>query len=63
MRKVANLPTNKKDRLIFYKLTLEQQELIRDEIENNLYDGTRTLALCWKLALDKVLNENNNARS
>jgi hypothetical protein len=49
-RKFRTTPTNQKDQIKFMRLTSDQKELVLDEVER-LYDGTRTMAQCWKLAL------------
>lgn len=45
-------PGNKKDRERFARLLPTQRTMVRLTAEK-LYDGTRTVARCWKEALDK----------
>lgn len=46
-------PTNKKDRARFASLT-EAAQVEVSERSAALYDGTHTVAACWKLALDEA---------
>jgi hypothetical protein len=46
-------PTNQRDRDRFANFDAERQQTAAD-IAFRLYDGTRTVATCWKLALAQV---------
>lgn len=50
----AKYPTNNKARNIFNELDEPTQQRIRDRV-TQLYDGTRTLAACWKQAMDELV--------
>ena len=54
-RRFRITPTNQKDKLKFMKQANTGKEAILDEVER-LYDGTRTMAQCWKLALSSCDN-------
>lgn len=46
-------PTNKSDRARFAALT-DAARIVVTERSAALYDGTHTVAACWKLALDEA---------
>lgn len=50
-------PTNKHDRKLFAEFTPEVQERIAARVDA-LYDGTRTVARCWRTALAEIVGEN-----
>lgn len=49
-------PTNKRDRERFAALSPWGQDVARSVV-GRMYDGTRTVAQCWKLALDAAETE------
>lgn len=49
----SSTPGNKRDRARFDALPEWEQDVARG-VAGRLYDGTRTLAACWKLALEAV---------
>jgi hypothetical protein len=49
----AEVPGNRKDRARYEALTEWDQAVVR-AIRVRLYDGSRTIARCWKDALDAV---------
>lgn len=46
-------PENQRDRERFATLTREKRAQVR-RVANRAYDGTRTVDLCWTIALDVV---------
>lgn len=46
-------PGNRKDCEYFNALTEWEQDIVR-KVANRMYDGTRTAARCWKLALGSL---------
>lgn len=49
----TDAPGNKRDRERYAALT-EWEQAVALKIVDRLYDGTRTRALCWKIALEVV---------
>ena len=54
-----NEPTNKEWRKAYYALTTAARVRVK-ELAAQLYDGTRTVAACWREAIETVTHQEEN---